>query len=135
MQARDRLDAGAIFAKEAGGLDVHKHYEAIRDKHVFHDENGLAGVVIGAAFAPDAPDGPISEIVALQYRAHLVNDEFLNPLIKLVRHVLGWVDSELDRQSAQLRQELSSEGLEAALKRPDLQWKLELEKIGARREF
>ncbi len=133
MKARTPLQAESVLGKDSTALEVHRYYESVRDKHLVHDENGLSGAVVGAALAPDAPTGPVSEIVCVAYRGQWFDQAAYSNVHLLISRAREFVRNEFERLATALRNELSSEGFIAAQARADLQLAPELENIATTR--
>jgi len=116
-KARFRLDAEKILRAEPLGLECHKFFIDLRNKHLVHDENSYARCLPGALINRGDKSYKVEKIACIAQYVQTLDQENWNNLRVLVDKAHAWVSKEFDSICERLTKTLESEPYEGLLSR------------------
>lgn len=95
-KSRQKLSYEFLFKNEPDAIPVFKYFEALRDKHLLHDENAYSQCHIGAII--NRPDHPykIGDIVSFTLNMETCDEQHFASFHKLVLFTYNWVLNECE---------------------------------------
>jgi len=89
------------FPSEA--IKCFKYFEALRDKHIAHDDNSVNFVAVGAVLEAD---GSVLDFIMMQARAETIDMAHLDPMFQLIDVARKFVESRLEKLRAEVLDEI-----------------------------
>jgi hypothetical protein len=86
--------------------EIHKHFLALRNKHIVHDENTWLQVLTGAVVAGPGKGYNIEKVLCTSFQGQTLNDGNFGNLYLLIEHALAWVESRFDTLCDDITEEL-----------------------------
>jgi len=93
-KARTQLSAKKILRDFVGAGAVFAYFEALRNKHIIHDENPYSQAFTGVALNAREAEYKVADIIAMAFNAFTVDDDHLVQFRQLVDVTLLWVAAE-----------------------------------------
>jgi hypothetical protein len=108
---------------EAQPREIHKHFIALRNRHVVHDDNAWLQILTGAIIAAPGKGYHIEMIVSTSFQGQTLEQENFGNLYLLIEHALSWVGSRFDELSEEITAELEKVPRETLLAQPDMKYR------------
>jgi hypothetical protein len=116
-------------------LGLFRIFDALRNKHIAHDENSYSQAVVCAAINGGGKPYKVERILTLSVTGETLDQPNYNNLHLLITKALGWVSKKYDALCADLTTELEGEPLDALLAREEVKLDMpKLEEVGKRRK-
>jgi hypothetical protein len=104
-KSRGQLSAAKVFKSHPQALPVFQYFQALRDKHIVHDENAYSMSFVGFALNPRADQTKIAGVVSLALNADSSDDSHVRSFSELVRATLDWVEAKREELQSMLASE------------------------------
>lgn len=93
---RSRLDAKAVYGGDALGLTIFRYFEALRNKHIVHDENGYAQAHPGAIINNLGVSPKVPKAFTLVMWGVTLNEGDYSNLHLLISKAITYVTAQYD---------------------------------------
>lgn len=93
-KARSQLSATKIFKANPQVKEVFKHFQALRDKHIVHDENPFSQAFVAVAINASEHDQLMVEVFASPIHLFMINDTEIERLHQLIDETFAWVSEK-----------------------------------------
>lgn len=114
-KGRRKLISAEIFDGQAEAKKVFEFFEALRDKHIIHDENNFSSCVIGVVLNHPGSENFVEDIVTFQLKLDMRTEGNIQNLQNLIAFVLEKV--KLKRKS------IWKQAMEELKELPESSWK------------
>lgn len=121
-KSRSQLSAKKILRSHTGAETVFTYFQALRDKHIIHDENSLSQAFTGVALNHRAAPFKVADIIALAFNAVTIDQAHYTQISQLVAITLAWVYAKVDELHNQLGREYEQWSHDDLLALPDIQY-------------
>lgn len=99
---------------------MHKHFLALGNKHVVHDENAWLQPLTGAVVAGPVKGYNIEKVLCASFQGQTLNDGNFGNLYLPIEHPLAWLEFRFDTLCDDITEQLEKPPREMLLSRPDL---------------
>ncbi len=119
-QRRQKLDAIEILGSDQFGLEFFSTLEAVRDKHIAHDQNSLAQCFVGAAINDGQKPYKVEKVVPIVVNVQLLTEEDWRNLKLGIQKSLQYVKKKMDDLYVDITNDLEKEDYRSLAARPDV---------------
>ena len=103
--------------------EIHKHFMALRNKHIVHDENAWLQVLTGAVIAPPGKGYNVEKVICTTFEGQTLDSGGFGNLYLLIEHALAWVERRFDALCAEITAELEQLPRDTLLSQPALKYR------------
>lgn len=123
-KARCQLDAKAVFKTQSSAMPAFQYFDALRNKHILHDENAYTQSFVGIVVNPVSNRYKVADVVSSGVDAITSDPSHVKSLSTLVNATRVWVAAERDRLHKMLADEYEAKPYEVLLAMPNVQIKV-----------
>jgi hypothetical protein len=120
---RRPLHPNKVLKNDVQGQARHRHFMALRDKHLVHDENGWLQAITAVAIASPDKNYNVERVIYTVLEGGSLRQEDLSNLSLLIEKALSWVNSEIDGLCIYITNELEKVPRERLLSQPNVKYR------------
>jgi len=95
-KSRGNLEEEKVYEGDSEGLEIFKHLESLRDRHIVHDENSYAQCLPGVVLNKRDAKPKIAKIICLNAIAETLDQSNYSNLYLLCTRAKAWVIKQFD---------------------------------------
>jgi hypothetical protein len=119
-QSRISLSATKVLKGHEDAKHVFRYFQALRDKHIIHDENPFSQAFAGVALGHRDAKPKVEGVLSMAFNKLTMDDEELRKFSDLLRLTIAWVDARRHELSDTLAQKYEQWTYDDLMALPDI---------------
>jgi hypothetical protein len=121
--SRGSLTLARVFGQDTGAVEAFRYFDALRNKHLVHDESPYTQCAAGAVLNKEGSSCKIAKVLCIVVTGNTLEQENWSNLHLLIATALHWVTNEFDKTAASITQDYEQMAQTDLMALPDANFK------------